>query len=409
LGGLFYTDYDFTGDNFYRSLGQSGLRLDLNPRLTLPWRLGDYLYGFGTLGLRETMYDTSGHQVNVIPVGTDGRLYNNGLALGPLAAGGFQSRELIYGTAGIASEIEKVYKLNWESVEAVKHTIEPYVTYTYIPDHNQGSLPLFDEIDRIEGRSLFIYGATSRIFIKLPPKPQPNEQQTEQVPTAEDQNQGVLNPFRPTTFINGSAVEELLRLTVMQGYDTAHAVAKGSSRFSDLDLGATAFPTRIWSMGGQLGYSPQASAIHYASAFLNFQPWWLNNAPRMYMGKETTGSFLQLSYNYIGPGPTSQPGVNATYNQFLTLRTYYELFDRMGAFFAPSYDFADHRLLSAEYGLRIKSPCDCWSFDMGITKTTNPSETQFQFQVTLGGLGSIGQSPFGRNPFQMHTGVLPNY
>jgi lipopolysaccharide assembly outer membrane protein LptD (OstA) len=195
----------------------------------------------------------------------------------------------------------------------------------------------------------------------------------------------------------------------MQANDTAHAVAKGSSRFSDLDLTGTAFPTRIWSMGGQLGYSPQASTIHYASVFLNFQPWWTGNVPRMYMGKATTGSFLQLSYNYIGPGPDARPGVNSALNQFMTVRAYYELFDRLGAFFAPSYDFTAHRLLSAEYGLRVKSPCDCWAFDMGITKTDNPSETQFQFQVTLGGLGSVGRSPFGRNPFQFHTGVLPNY
>ncbi len=407
FGGLFYTDYDITGDNFYRPQGQAGMRLDLNPRMTLPWRLGDYLYGFGTLGLRETMYDTSGHQINVIPVGAKGRLYNNALSPGPLAAGGFQSRELIYASAGVASEIEKVYDLNWESVEKIKHTIEPFVTYSYVPDLDQGSLPLFDETDRIGGRSLFLYGATSRIFFKLSPQRQAVPAESKEA-AAEDQNEGAINPFRPSSFSNGSAVEEILRFSLLQAYDTAHAVAKGSSRFSDLDIAATAFPTRIWSLGGQFGYSPQASTIHYASAYLNFQPWWTNNAPRMYMGKATTGSFLQLSYNYIGPGPESRPGVNAAISQFMTVRTYYELLNRIGVFFAPSYDFTAHRLLSAEYGLRIKSPCDCWAFDMGITKTSNPSETQFQFQVTLGGLGSIGQSPFGRNPFQLHTGVLPN-
>ena len=50
LGGLAYTDYDVDGTNFWRYHGQSGLRLDLNPRLTVPWRLGDYIYGFGTIG-----------------------------------------------------------------------------------------------------------------------------------------------------------------------------------------------------------------------------------------------------------------------------------------------------------------------------------------------------------------------
>ena len=78
FGGLAYTDYDVDGTNFWRYRGQSGLRLDLNPRLTVPWRLSNYLYGFGTLGLRETVYDTSGHSINVIPVGDDGLQYNNG-------------------------------------------------------------------------------------------------------------------------------------------------------------------------------------------------------------------------------------------------------------------------------------------------------------------------------------------
>ncbi|HKV54202.1 MAG TPA: LPS assembly protein LptD [Candidatus Binataceae bacterium] len=414
LGGLLHADYDVTGDNFYRQQGVSGTRLDLSPSVTMPWRLGDYIYGFGTLGLRETMYDTSGDQIDVIPVGTQGRLYNNNLALGPLAPGGFQTREMIYGTAGIATELEKVYNFNWESVQKIKHTIEPYAAYTYVPNVDQGSLPLFDEIDRINGRSLFLYGATSRIFVKLA---QSNAAQPEDedgggdldTQTAEGENNGSTNPFRARSYANGSAIEELLRLSVLQAYDTAHAVAKGSSRFSDLDITGTMFPTHVWSMGGQLGYSPQASTIHYASTFVNFQPWWLNNVPRMYMGKATTGSFLQLSYNYIGPGPESEPGVNAAISQFLTMRMYYDLFNRMGVFFAPSYDFTAHHMLSTEYGFRLKSACDCWAFDMGITKTVNPNETQFQFQVTLGGLGSVGQSPFGRNPFQTHVGVLPGY
>jgi hypothetical protein len=127
------------------------------------------------------------------------------------------------------------------------------------------------------------------------------------------------------------------------------------------------------------------------------------------MGKATTGSFLQVGYNYIAPGPTFAQGTNANFSQSLVLRAYYDLFDRIGVYFAPSYDFAAHRMLSQEYGLRVKSPCDCWAADMGVTKSINPSEVAFQFQVTLGGIGSVGESPFGRNPFQSRTGILPNY
>jgi LPS-assembly protein len=409
LGGLAYTDYDFQGDNFWRSNGMDGLRLDMNPRVTIPWRLGDYIYGFGTLGLRETLYDVSGHDITVIPVGTQGLLYNNGLKLGPLGDGGFHSREMIYGNAGIASELEKVYDLNWKSIEKLKHTIEPFVTYNYVPRINQSQLPLFDETDRIESRSLISYGFTTRLYAKLPALQPSQGPEGEADDTGEGEGTGSTTPFRARSFQGGDSVEELLRFTVLQAYDTDYAVAKGTSHFSDIDLTGFAFPTRIWSMGGQVGYSPQQSEIQYASAFLNFQPWWLNNASKLYMGKAETGSFLQVSYNYIAAGPDAAPGVNSGLSQSLVVRSYYELFDRMGIYFAPSYDFVAHKMLSAEYGVRIKSPCDCWAFDMGITKTVNPSETQYQFQVTLGGIGSVGQSPFGRNPFQLHTSVLPNY
>ena len=404
FGGLMYADYDFRGDNFWRSAGQDGMRLDLYPRLTMPWRLGQYLYGWGTLAVRETMYDVSGNAIDITPVGADGRLFNNALALGRSLPGGFRSREMIYGSAGVASELERIYDLNWKSISKIKHTIEPFLTYSYIPNYDQSELPLFDQIDRIEPRSLITYGVTSRIYVKLPPA-------LAQAPPDLDEGDETssLNPFRAHTSVNGGSIEQLLNVSLLQAYETDHAVAIGGSRFSDLQLTATLFPTNIWSMGGQVGYSPQESNIAYASMFLNFQPWWLNNRPKLYMGRAEAGSFLQFSYNYIGPGPQARPGINANYSQFAVLRAYYELFDRLGLYYAPAYDFAHREFLSQEYGFRIKSPCDCWAFDMGISKTINPVETQFQFQLTLGGIGSIGQSPFGRNPFQINTGVLPGY
>ena len=345
------------------------------------------------------MYDTSGHEIVVTPVGQDGRLYNNGLSVGPLAQGGFQSREMIYGSTGVASEIEKVYNVHWGNVRKLKHTIEPFVTYSYVPTFAQSSLPLFDEIDRIEPRSLITYGATSRIFLKFNPQEEAHLNQPE---AAQQPDEGSAHPFMSRSFVNGSTVEEILRLTLSQAYNVTHAVTMGSgSHLSDLDLVASAFPANTVSMGGQLTYSAQLSSIHYANGFLSFQPWWTRGS------KITTGSYLSLSYNYIGPGPGSQPGVNSSYDQSMSLSAYYELLNRVAVLFAPSYDLTTHQLLSAEYGVRIKPACNCWAFAMGITDTVNPSETQFQFQVTLGGLGSVGKSPFVRLPFQSHMGVLP--
>ncbi len=91
FGGLAYADYNVQADNFWRSSGVSGLRLDLNPQLTVPWRLGEYRLRLGRRrgprdGVRRLRASTS----QVIPVGTNGLEWNNGLKLGPLANGGAQ-------------------------------------------------------------------------------------------------------------------------------------------------------------------------------------------------------------------------------------------------------------------------------------------------------------------------------
>jgi hypothetical protein len=257
----------------------------------------------------------------------------------------------------------------------------------------------------MNSRSLFTYGFTSRLFAKVA-APAPAPLQAPEGGDGVEQNT-TISPFRARTYGSGGVIEELFRFTLLQAYDVAHSIAPGDSRFSDLDLNAIVFPTRVWSFGTQLGFNPGADQFRYANAYLTFQPWWTRNQAKVYSGKAEEGSFMQVSYNYIAPGPAFTPGINANYSQFMVLRTYYELFDRMGVYFAPSYDFVTSKVLSSAYGVRFKSPCDCWSFDMGVSKTYNPSETAFQFQLTLGGIGSVGESPFGRNPFQQRTGYLP--
>jgi hypothetical protein len=213
----------------------------------------------------------------------------------------------------------------------------------------------------------------------------------------------------PAVAASSGMARELAEFQILQAYDTSHAVAKGGSRWSDLQASANVLATNWVSMGSQLGYDPRDTRITYSSVYFTMQPpWALYTPPSLYMGRSLSGSFLQLSYNYIAPGPTAaQPGLNSNFYQFVTLRAYYDLIDRVGLFFAPSYDIANSKMLSTEYGVRIKSPCNCWAVDVGITKSINPSETAVQFMVTLGGIGSVGQNPFGRSPFQHATSVMP--
>lgn len=433
-GGFAYLDYDADATDFWRVQGISGLRLSLNPRVTVPWRWGDYLYGFGTVGAFGSAYDTSGHSIIVVPVGTHGLVYNNRLKLGPVAPGGLNSNGVPYLQTGAATELERVYDLDWKSIEKLKHIIEPFVTYSYYPNVEQSAVPLFDEWDRIEPRSLITYGFTTRIFARMRGS-SIEAREIEENAGAEngavmsgEEGQGTVGPYSGEVdqiYAGTNALEsqsesgtvrELLAFTLMQAYDTNYAVSPDGLSLSDLEALLTIFPTTLFSLSSTLAYDPRTHpGLSLASVALNFQPPWTENTPRLYMGRALTGSFLQLSYDYVRPANAVQKSTTRNNVEFFSLRAYHDLFDRLGLYFAPSYDVAASRLLSAEYGVRLKSPCDCWALDIGVNDSFNPNETQVQVQLTLGGLGSIGQTPFGRNPFvtmgltRSPTGILPTY
>jgi lipopolysaccharide assembly outer membrane protein LptD (OstA) len=445
-GNLAYLDYDVDAVNYWRQKGLSGTRLSMNPRVTVPWRLGDYVNGFVTGGLWDNVYDAAGHELNVIPVGQNAPvgpnrqfqklIYNNFLEQGPLSEGGLNARWIPFFQTGVSTELERVYDVDWKYIDKLKHTIEPFVNYDYVPEISQSGVPLFDERDRVNARSLIVYGFTSRLYAKMnssattPEIAENADAESGAVRAADSgQSQGLEGPddgsglydttdAAETHSASGDTTRELVSMTLMQAYDTNYAIQPNQVALSDVEGRFTLFPTSVVSFGSQFAYDPRSNpGISLASIQMNLQPPpSKNDTSRLYMGKALTGSFMQISYNYVRSANTVQfVGTSRNASQFFALRTYYDVLDRMGLYFAPNYDLAASRMLSTQYGVRFKSPCDCWAFDVGITNSYNPNEVQVQVQATLGGLGSVGQSPFGRNPFAVMglaghpTGVLPSY
>jgi len=428
LGNLAYLDYDLDAVEYWRRHGENGMRLNATPQLTVPWRLGDYLYGFARGGAYGTLYDSSGHTITVTPVGSNGQLYNNGLSVGPLAHGGFQTRFVPYVEAAAGSELEKVYNdVNWGPVQKLKHTIEPFVSYSYVTPIDQSDLPLWDQIDRVNRRSLLTYGVTSRLFARLTPNAPPPARPVEENPqggesavvaSSDTGGASIFDPVvvgTPGQSDNGYNIE-LASLTVTQAFDTNYQIANDGIAPSDIDAVLSLFPTSLMWLGSETAYDPRTNpGISYASVYAAIRPPWEETASRLYMGKALQGSFLQVGYFYVRQQNAVQGNSASNAAQFLSARAYTDLFDRAGVYFGPNYNLAARFLQSAQYGLRLKSPCDCWALDTGITDSFNPSEVSVQVQLTLGGLGSLGQSPFGRNPFGTmgivgnQTGVLPTY
>jgi len=443
FNNLMFADYDAEAVNFYRYQGIDGLRLDANPRVTLPWRWGDYVYGYGEVGSQAAFYDTAGHNLQIIPVGATPKYpeptcangggavlnLNNCVAVSASSADGTSARIVPYAKAGISTVLDRVYDVEWKSIEKLKNTIEPFANFYYVPNIYQGNMPLFDSFDRLNSRSLVSYGFTTRLFAKSRGLP-PEETTTETAPTEgssdSDSTAGPLHEetIGPDTLVShagnivrdGEHSSQMGSLTIQQAYDIGHPVSDGSD-MSDVEALLNIYLTQVAVFSTQVDYSPRAHAgVTLADASVSYQPPWSTaKGSNMYMGKALQGSFFELAYNYANRDDTAIPPLGRNAAQFISGTAYTELFDFMGVYFSPNYDVASNQMLYTEYGLRLKSPCDCWAADFGITDSYNPNEVQLQFQLTLGGLGSYGRSPFGRNPFQQlglvgsPTGVLPNY
>src|SRR5579875_4144732 len=299
-GNLVFANYDVQLADFWRLRAMDSERLNIQPAFTLPFRWSKYLTAFATVGMYDTFYDVSGHNVGITPVGTGGRLYNNGLFIGPLGQGGLLTREPVpYVDLHASTILGRVFDTHFGSLEKLRQTIEPFVDYAYVPNMDQGNLPLFDEIDRVEGRSLITYGFSTRILAKLgsaPPVTPTAPLTTSQTALSRG---GLLAPFSPGRMLGVGSLEDLADITVMQSYDTSHVVTAQGAHLSDLSMAGSFLPTRLGWFSLNMDYNVTGPyRLDAANFAFNFQPPWEPNVSPVYMGHAVVGSYFTVSYSY---------------------------------------------------------------------------------------------------------------
>ncbi|MBF6569822.1 MAG: LPS-assembly protein LptD [Candidatus Binataceae bacterium] len=395
--GLAYLNYDASAVDYWRQAGYDGQRLDLNPTLTVPWAWSRYLDGWASVGVNAAAYNVSGKAVDVIPVGTHGLKFNNGLLLDGAIRNGQTGQVTPDANVGVRSALVGSSTLNRLGIGKVSTLIQPFVQYSYVPIINQSQMPLFDSLDRLEPRSLITYGTSLRLFGESLGGLANN--------AIGERAKSLLGPS--FTNASGNTVTELLRMNIEQAYDTSNAVASDGSHLSDVAAQVSLFPTSLASGSANVDWSPRPHQGLDATTFsLAIEPP-NQSAPTVYTGKALQGSYLQFSYSYAAPNavllnPGPQNAISA-----ISMQGYVGILNRLGVYFAPIYDVSTARLLASVIGTRIKSSCDCWIVDIAMNQTYYPKAIGFTFQITLGGLGSIGGSPFGNNPFQMLGFLAP--
>lgn len=153
--------------SFMREYGTRGSRFDIRPVIGLPLH-----FEFGSIipkaGLRSTSYFVQRFEGDDADVNTDDST---------------QSRFLPDFSTTAYTEFSRIFTLNDEDVVSreeekptwlkLKHAVQPRLEYAYVPDHDQGKYPYFDETDRIEEKNELTYSITN-VFTTKTGKWQPN-------------------------------------------------------------------------------------------------------------------------------------------------------------------------------------------------------------------------------------------
>jgi len=332
----------FTGSavDFQRARGADGIRLDLHPAAFVPLPLGPLAFGAVKASVRETAYHLTNDRVPL----TGQQLPRD------------TSREIFELGAEVGTVLSRTYPVRWLALEKIKHTLEPAISYLYIPAVGQEDLPLFDGVDRISRRNLISYGLVSRFVGKF-------------ADTSGDHT----GPASPPP------VRELARLFLMQSVDVSREIdplqtGRAADHFSDLDFGGRVNPSRSLSLRFDSNYDTGNTNFSAARVGLFVE----DPRPAAQDRRLQTRTSAGVSYRVLTQNLLQE--VDGNFALHVT--------DWAGLLYSTRYDVVARRFLDNFVGIRLISTCDCWGLDIAVTNRTNPQEVEVRAQLTLVGLGS---------------------
>jgi LPS-assembly protein len=370
------------GVNYWRDEGADGLRFDLRPQITLPFRLPPYLFGSLNVAPRETLYhlhDTSPARDTITELPPGGKYDRN------------NSRELVELSWNVGTSVGRVFSWNGSALKKIKHVIEPEISYLFIPDTNQEEIPIMDGTDRINRRNLLTFSLTNRLWGKSSREP---------IGRPKDQDVELL------TSPGAGEIREMGRLRLALSYDIDKE-RNGGDSLSDLDMNLRLTPVDYFTLRVDTGLNPGPWQLTQAAVgFLLSDPRPLGRRvlDRDFRRPNQLGviyRFIREDFlaplaenaNLLLPEAVCPPGsLNPLCDQDIleqvTASTLYHLTDHLLLLYDSNYDAREGRFTSNRAGIKILSQCECWSIGFSVNHTRNPDRTSFKFGFNLLGLGS---------------------
>jgi len=377
------TSGSVVGTDFVRDLGYEGQRVNFKPKVQVPFHFENYVRGQLAAELNQTQYHLSD---NLAPDGTTELETDN-------------SRTLPILGYGMSTGVERVYSLDrgsWfpklanlgaqnENLELVrlKHTIEPTVQYTFVPDVSQDDLPQFDSTDRYKNRSLFVYGLKSHLYGRMVRPYERSRDVGELAPAPDtlpmyDLSDSLVDFGRDMVLTPGAGdytrrdgeVRDLATFTIKQSYDYIEDhknLDPNVDAFSDVFTGLTLSPSSYFSFGFGSDYDAEDGGFSDYDVRAGF--------------RDDRDDALRTKYTFIDNALSDVEG-----------NIELKLIDELRLGYYARFDELHSEIVESRAVIRLTNPCKCWHLDLGFSDTSNPDKQQVLITFTFGGLGDISQN-----------------
>lgn len=270
-----------------------------------------------------------------------------------------------------------------------RHTIQPVVSYRYVPDVDQTDNPQFDSIDRLERNNLVSYELRQTWEGRF--ESRDNDlyrfgELRERVPDIEPLSlPGRLDPalnlggnwrggqgfggdyVGPT----GGEVVELASFTIGQSIELEELQEDGTieDEFSDVYLDLRLAPNEYVRLRGQTNIDPEGGGVSSYSVLGQLV--------------DKRGDELRAQIRFVDD---SVRQLEAGLQLVVT--------DRFKVGYYGRYDDLEGEFLENRFGARLLSACNCWIFDIEAVDRVNPDRFGVAFTVTLIGIGEFGSDLF---------------
>jgi LPS-assembly protein len=327
----FYYGYASSYVNYHREDGTRGQRMDLYPRLYYPF----YVLGGVTVQPSAGWRHTAWHIDHYDPESPEDRrdFY----------------RSIYDLRLDLHTEFYRVFAMDTDGYDRLKHAIVPEIRYDYIPNEVQTDWPRFDSLDRIRPKNAITYGLINYLTSRR------------NIPAQEN---------RPPTF----DYLNFLRLEVSQSFDINCYNENHDEPFSDISAELDFVPGRWIGFRGESAWSPYDE--QFSRHALGIRLW------------DNRGDKFSAEYHYRRSITSDENDRAQEALESILLEAHLVLDAQWALRGEHEFNHVTQEPVATMAGINFRR--QCWQVDVAYRE--EPGDRGFIVMFTLNGLGSFGRN-----------------